>query len=72
MAEEPAMDEADEKDGDETRSVLWDYMGFSIVPSGNYPVLEAITRILIAQPDHDRLGMILTAHLKRPEDPKVS
>jgi hypothetical protein len=70
-AEEAAMEEADEKDDGQTRSVLWDSMGFSIVPHGNYPVLEAITRILIARPDHDRLGAILTAHLERPEDPKV-
>lgn len=69
--EEPATDEADEKDDGETRSVLWDSMGFSVVPHGNYTVLEAITRILIARPDHDRLGTILTAHLNRPEDPKV-
>jgi nucleoside phosphorylase len=68
--EEPVTEKVDERDS-ETRSVLWGYTGFSLVPGGNYPVLETIVRILIARPDHNRLGAILIAHLRRPEDPKV-
>lgn len=60
------------KDGDEgIHSVLWGMQGITILPSGNFPVLEAIFRILIARPDQDRLAIIIQAHLLRSENPNV-
>ncbi len=60
-----------EKDSEDTHSVLWDSRRFSILPHGNYPVLESLTRILLARAEHDRLVLIFLSHLTRPEDPKV-
>jgi hypothetical protein len=55
----------------DARSVLWDNRGISILPHGNYPVLEALTRVLLARPDHDRLLDLLDRHLANPENPNV-
>ena len=55
----------------ETQSVLWGSFGFSVLPAGNYPILESIIQLLLRRPDHDRLGKILNVHLERAEDPKV-
>jgi nucleoside phosphorylase len=52
-------------------SVLWGHEGISVLPSGNFPVLEALTRILLARAEHDRLLTVLTIHLARPENMKV-
>lgn len=42
-----------------------------VSPPGNYPVLEALTQILLVEKQHDRLLRLLRAHLERPEDPEV-
>ena len=64
------LDDGENGDG-QTQSVLWEYSGFSVLPAGNYPVLEAITHILLKRPDHDRLAKILSAHVQRSEDPEI-
>lgn len=57
--------------GDAFRSILWDASGVALLPHGNYPVLEALTRVLLARGEHDRLAGALERHLARPEDAKV-
>jgi nucleoside phosphorylase len=53
------------------RSVIWDSFVGSVLPHGNYPVLETIARVLLSRPDHDRLIRVLSDHLDRSENPKV-
>jgi hypothetical protein len=52
-------------------SILWGRGGLSILPHGNFPVLEAITRILLSRQEHDRLIELYVKHLSIPETPEV-
>ncbi|MVF22617.1 DUF4062 domain-containing protein [Methylocaldum sp. BRCS4] len=54
-------------------SLLWDSGGIAILPTGNYPVLAALSvACLRAQPPRtDRWLNILERHLPRPESPRV-
>lgn len=77
-AEEPAVVPAqdDKPDAltqtdDLDNSMLWKYGGISLLPHGNFPVLEVLTRIFLARAEHDRLLILLREHLARPEDPEV-
>lgn len=62
-------------EGDEeekrTESILWGMGGLSILPNGNFPILEALARILLQRADYTRLLSILTNHLEQAEDQKV-
>ncbi len=64
-------EEVSEKDESRTESILWGMGGMTILPHGNFPVLEAIARILLQRKDYTTLLKILTDHLSRPEDEKV-
>jgi len=78
-SDEEEAQEIVEKDGkkgdDETRqdSILWGHGGISILPSGNFPILSALTSILLKgrEDGRDRLLAILNDHLKRERDPNV-
>src|SRR5207302_288577 len=59
------------KAADREDSILWGMGGISILPHGNYPVLEVITRILLQRKQYSRLLDLLTSHLDRPENEKV-
>lgn len=54
-------------------SVLWGHGGISILPSGAYPILAALTGALLNQgfEGRDRLMVILTNHLTRNKDRKT-
>jgi hypothetical protein len=55
------------------RSVLWEPSGFMILPDGNFPILEAITAVLLkrAPSNLERWIEILKSHLSRDESPAV-
>ncbi|WP_140797778.1 AAA family ATPase [Myxococcus xanthus] len=53
------------------RPILWDKTHFTILPHGNFPTLEALTRTLIVRGEHDRIVEIWERHLARRENPKV-
>ncbi|MFY0579192.1 hypothetical protein ACN28S_37370 [Cystobacter fuscus] len=59
-----------EKDGDSVHAILWDSHHFASLPSGNFPILETLTRILIARGENDRIVDIWEAHLARRETPR--
>jgi hypothetical protein len=61
----------DDQYGEREDSVLWGHHSFVVLPQGNFPVLDAIIRVLIGRGDHDRLAGILANHLEREEDPRV-
>lgn len=52
-------------------SVLWGQGGLSMLPSGNYPILEAITRIYLQRRAYDGLIAVYGKHLQANENPKV-
>jgi nucleoside phosphorylase len=52
-------------------SILWNSGGISVLPHGNFPVLEALTRVLLARAEHDRLLTLLREHLGRAESLNV-
>ncbi|HZH14833.1 MAG TPA: AAA family ATPase [Archangium sp.] len=77
---EPKTDEPDDdeargrrkKDGEQNvHSILWDRHHFSTLPHGNFPVLETLTRVLLAREEHNRIVEIWEEHLARRENPKV-
>ncbi len=54
-------------------SILWGHGGISVLPGGNFPILSALTSILLDGTDQgrDRLLEVLNNHLSREPDPKV-
>ena len=52
-------------------SVLWGRGGLSVLPSGNYPTLEAITQIYLQRRAYDGLIAAYQKHLQVNENPKV-
>jgi hypothetical protein len=53
-------------------SILWGHGNTSFLPGGNYPILSALTSILLKDLEgRDRLLAILNDHLPREENPKV-
>jgi hypothetical protein len=55
------------------QSMLWGYGGISFLPSGNFPVLAAISRacLVVEPPRMGRWLDILEGHLSRSESPRV-
>lgn len=55
------------------QSLLWGYGGISFLPSGNFPVLAAISRtcLVVEPPRMGRWLDILEDHLSRSESPRV-
>ncbi len=73
-SEELAETDGEEISGKEesrTNSVLWGMGGVTFLPTGNFPILEAISRILLQRHDYAGLVSVLNDHLARPEDEKV-
>jgi hypothetical protein len=58
-------------DKDRQGSILWGMGGISILPHGNFPVLEVIIRIFLQRKAYDQLLQLLIEHLDREEDEKV-
>ena len=57
---------------DRQQSVLWGHGGISFLPGGSFPVLSALTSILLhGKEGRDRLFGILNDHLPREQNPKV-
>lgn len=71
--EESLLDTGDDINKEATReeSILWGMGGFSVLPSGNYPVLEVVTRVYLQRRDPDTLVSLLRGHLAVTEDIKV-
>ena len=59
-----------EEDGIQ-RSLLWGHGGISMVPGGDYPILEALIRIRLEQKDFDQIDEMLLAYLERCKDPEL-
>ena len=59
-----------EEDGIQ-RSFLWGYGGFSTVPGGDYPVLEALIRIRLEREEFDHIDEMLRVYLERCKDPEL-
>lgn len=72
---DPASEDvAGEQDAKERKqSLLWGHGGISIQPSGNYPVLAAISQacLVVTPPLMERWLDILEGHLSRSESPRV-
>jgi len=76
VRQEEAVDDAEDKaevrKEARQQSILWGMSGISILPAGNFPILSALTAILLSdEPGRDRLMSILTDHLPRETNPKV-
>lgn len=74
--EPPTLDAAlglkdDEPKPKEARPILWGHGGLSILPSGNYPILDALLRILLPRNEPDRMVGLMSAHLGRRETEEV-
>lgn len=69
-ASESRGEKSDEKDSD-AGSILWGLGGIYALPHGNYPILEAITRVLLGRGEHDRLLALYFKHLNLKEDPTI-
>ena len=69
-AMEPSPDDRDDDDCIH-RSTLWGDGGISIMPSGDYPVLEALIRILLTRKEIDRVYQTLSAYLDRRKEPQA-
>lgn len=65
----PARDQ--QKSADRVSSVLWGMGHVSLVPSGNFPILEVLIQILLQKKDQETLLGILMDHLEQPEEEKV-
>jgi nucleoside phosphorylase len=66
-------DEVDRANDARNYSILWGHGGVSILPRGNFPILSALTSILLKgnEEGRDRLLVILNDHLVRERNPKV-
>ena len=68
--EEANSESEDEEDGIQ-RSFLWGHGGISMVPGGDYPVLEALIRIRLEREDYDQIDEMLRVYLDRCKDPEI-
>lgn len=69
LAQPEKAEPTDQKDRHD--SVLWGLGGFSILPHGNYPILETLCRLYLQREEPDRLLATLKAHLDRNDDQRV-
>lgn len=69
LAQPEKSDATDERDRHD--SVLWGPGGISILPHGNYPILETLCRVYLQRGEHDRLLATLKGHLDRNDDQRV-
>jgi hypothetical protein len=64
-------DSTDDAEPEIKGSILWGSGGISILPHGNFPLLEVVTRVLLQRKDYERLIAILMQQLDREENQKV-
>ena len=62
---------SDDDEGGVQRSFLWSPGGISIVPGGDYPVLEALIRVRLKRKEYDRIDELLRVYLDRCKDPEL-
>jgi nucleoside phosphorylase len=62
---------SDEPKAKEVGPILWGHGGLNILPSGNYPILDALLRILLPRSEPNRMVSLLSAHLGRRETEEV-
>ena len=60
--------EPEDQDDKAHVSLLWGMGAFSVVPGGDYPVLEALIRIRLAREEFDQLDRMLRDYLERSKD----
>ena len=58
-----------EPDEDNPESLIWGGGGFSILPGGDYPLLEALIRARLEREESDRLIDVLSEHVERSRLP---
>ena len=72
---EPAIAErkSNEQDTQKEESILWGYHRFAILPHGNYPILETLTKIFLMRepPAADLWLNLLEQHLQRSDNIEV-
>jgi len=63
-------DEEDDSEVESQRreSVLWGMGGISVLPHGNYPILETLGHIYLVEENHQRFFALLKSHLGRSEN----
>ncbi|MBY5672829.1 hypothetical protein HFO32_29710 [Rhizobium leguminosarum] len=59
------------QEGEREGSVLWGMGGLSILPHGNFPIIETLIRIFLQRKDPDRIVDLLTSQLKRDEGQRI-
>lgn len=70
-AEEADNEQASDNGERKNESILWGLGGSSILPHGNFPILETIALIYLQRKDYTRLLAVLNDHLARPERENV-
>lgn len=72
---DPASEDVagDQAEKERKQSLLWGHGGISFLPSGNYPMLAAISQacLVVRPPRMERWLDILEGHLSRCESPRV-
>lgn len=59
------------KEDEREESVLWGMGGLSLVPNGNYPIIETLIRIYLQRETSDRVVDLLLEQLKRNEEQRM-
>ncbi|MEA2893927.1 MAG: hypothetical protein QOI05_4720 [Bradyrhizobium sp.] len=70
-ASEANRESESSEEKDHADSILWGMGGISILPHGNFPILETLTRVLLQRKNYLDLLSILANHLKQSEDQKI-
>ena len=68
---EVANAESEKEEDSIQRSFLWGHGGFSMVPGGDYPVLEALIRIRLDREEFDQIDEMLRIYLESCKDPEL-
>jgi hypothetical protein len=71
LLDETFGDTDTDEEKDRQGSILWGMGGLTILPHGNFPILEVIIRILLGRKDYVQLLTLLEKHLDTPESEKV-
>ena len=72
LAEIEPRDEEEKKKEEKPRgSILWDAGGFSVLPQGNFPILDVVSQILLHRQGSDDLLAVYRGHLDTDEDSNV-
>jgi nucleoside phosphorylase len=69
--EESLLDTGAEETNTRDESVLWGMSGFSVLPHGNFPILEVLTRVYLQRKLPNQLVDLFQRHLKVGDDVRV-